>query len=59
MEGPLILQEILVNMSAVKNDVFGNYVLQKILERGSDEMRSKLWFAIKGEVTDLSLQIYG
>lgn len=58
VEGPLILQEILENMSAVKNDVFGNYVLQKILDRGNEEMRSKLWFALKGEVMELSLQMY-
>jgi hypothetical protein len=58
-EGPLILMEILDNLAAVKNDVFGNYVLQKVLERGSEEMKSQLWLALKGEVMELSLQMYG
>lgn len=58
-EGPLILTEILDDLAAVKNDVFGNYVLQKVLERGSEEMKSQLWFALKGEVMEMSLQMYG
>jgi len=59
IEGPLMLEEILQDMSSVKNDVFGNYVLQKLLEKGSLEMQDRLWYAMKGDGLTLSMQMYG
>jgi pumilio RNA-binding family len=59
IEGPTIMDEILQDLDSVKNDVFGNYVLQKLLEKGSLEMRDKLWHVVKGQGLTLSMLMYG
>ena len=40
-------------------DVFGNYVIQKLLEYGSDDHRRQLTEAMRGHVVELTLQTYG
>lgn len=40
------------------NDVFGNYVIQKLLELGPDDHREELAALMKGQVLSLSLQMY-
>ncbi|EEB05663.1 RNA-binding protein Puf3 [Schizosaccharomyces japonicus yFS275] len=40
-------------------DVFGNYVVQKLLEFGTDEQREVFTEKMKGHVLTLSLQMYG
>jgi len=41
------------------NDVFGNYVVQKILELGTTEQRLALFQCAKKKITELSLHTYG
>jgi pumilio RNA-binding family len=41
------------------NDVFGNYVVQKILELGNGEQRLALFQCAKNKITELSLHTYG
>lgn len=40
-------------------DMFGNYVIQKLLEHGPKDVRVKIFELIKTKVLDLSLQMYG
>jgi len=40
-------------------DVFGNYVIQKILEKGAPKHKRELFEKIKGNVANLSLHTYG
>ena len=40
-------------------DVFGNYVIQKIFEVGTEEQLRALGGLIDGKVVHLSLQMYG
>lgn len=41
------------------NDVFGNYVVQKFLDHGTDEQKTRMARIIQGSVKMLSLQVYG
>lgn len=40
-------------------DVFGNYVIQKLLDHGSEEHRRTIVRKINGNILNLSLQMYG
>jgi len=40
-------------------DVFGNYVIQKFFEHGDQNMKKILANKMKGQVLNLSLQMYG
>eukprot|EP00961_Rhodomonas_salina_P261678 3536598-Rhodomonas_salina.1 len=40
-------------------DLFGNYVVQKFMERGTPEHRAMLAQAMQGKVLELSLDMYG
>lgn len=40
-------------------DRFGNYVFQKIFEKGSEKQKKKLFDAIKGKIITLSEHCYG
>lgn len=44
---------------ALMNDVFGNYVVQKFLDYGTDEQKARMTTMIQGSVKVLSLQVYG
>ncbi|KAK9904800.1 hypothetical protein WJX75_002758 [Coccomyxa subellipsoidea] len=44
---------------ALMNDVFGNYVVQKFLDYGTDEQKARMATMIQGSVKVLSLQVYG
>jgi len=56
-ERDIVLQECLPEIQSLQNDVFGNYVIQKLFE--SQEMHSDLYQSIKGSIMELSLQMYG
>ncbi len=45
--------------TSLMNDVFGNYVVQKFLDYGTDEQKTRMASLIKGNVKMLSLQVYG
>lgn len=44
---------------ALMMDVFGNYVVQKFLEYGTEAQQAHLAGVLKGNVMALSLQMYG
>jgi len=54
-----VFQEILPQAIALMTDVFGNYVIQKFFEHGSEEQRDCLAGTLRGNVLSLSLQMYG
>lgn len=58
-EKQIVISEVLPEVERLRNDVFGNYVVQKLLELGTPEMRADLRDTIKGKMLALSLQIYG
>ncbi|KAI8467655.1 MAG: armadillo-type protein [Monoraphidium minutum] len=51
-------RELAPKAMVLMNDVFGNYVIQKILELGPDDHREELAQQMKGQVLHLSLQMY-
>lgn len=40
-------------------DVFGNYVIQKLLEFGTEEQKIALCDLLRGKVMNMSMQMYG
>lgn len=58
-EKQIVTSEILPEVERLRNDVFGNYVVQKLLEFGTPEMKANLRDTLKGEMLALSLQMYG
>ena len=58
-EKELLLHEIVISMRRIRNDVFGNYVIQKLFERGTSEIKSKLKQTLAGDVVSLSKMTYG
>jgi pumilio RNA-binding family len=58
-EMALITSEILSSVHILRNDVFGNYVVQKLFEHGNHEIRSTLKKSLEGQMVSLSSQMYG
>lgn len=58
-EKELIFNEILPESFNLMNDVFGNYVVQKLFEYGTDEHRSTLAEQLLGNVLKLTKSMYG
>lgn len=58
-EKEIVLQEVLPAVRVLRNDVFGNYVVQKLLDFGTPDMLAELFSTLRGEVLELSLQMYG
>ncbi|CAJ1960973.1 unnamed protein product [Cylindrotheca closterium] len=58
-EKEIVLQEVLPAVRVLRNDVFGNYVVQKLLDFGTPTMLAELYSTFQGEVLELSLQMYG
>lgn len=58
-EQQIVMAEVLPAVKRLRNDVFGNYVVQKLLEFGTPQMRADLRDSLKGEMLHLSLQMYG
>lgn len=59
VEKEVILTEVLSSIERLRNDVFGNYVVQKLFDHGTDSMRVKLKLSMVGEVDQLSRHMYG
>ena len=53
------MNEVLPAIHRLRNDVFGNYVVQKLLEFGTPQMKSDIRDTLQGEMLQLSLQMYG
>lgn len=41
------------------SDAFGNFVIQKILEKGSNVHREELYKIMKGKIVALSMEVFG
>lgn len=54
-----VFNEILPEAYKLMRDVFGNYVIQKFFEHGSQEQKKILASQMRGRVLDLSMQMYG
>jgi pumilio RNA-binding family len=55
----LVLNEVLPSMHILRIDVFGNYVVQKLLDFGTTDMKMEIRNTLEGEMVALSLQMYG
>ena len=53
------MEEVLPAVSLLRNDVFGNYVVQKLFDFGTTKMKDDLRETLRGEMLQLSLQMYG
>lgn len=53
------MAEVLPLIRRLRNDVFGNYVIQKLLEHGSCQMKHEIRDTLHGEMLKLSHQMYG
>ena len=58
-EKEVVMNEVLPAVRRLRNDVFGNYVVQKLLDFGTPQMKSDLRDTLQGEMLPLSLQMYG
>ncbi|KAH8062128.1 hypothetical protein JL720_13333 [Aureococcus anophagefferens] len=58
-ERDLIFSEVLPKSRELATDVFGNYVVQKVLTCGDADTKSKVYEALKGHCVALSLHVYG
>lgn len=58
-EKELIFNEILPEANSLMNDVFGNYVVQKLFEYGTDLQRATLAEQLLGNVLKLTKSMYG
>eukprot|EP00980_Cylindrotheca_fusiformis_P029582 scaffold23539_cov137-Cylindrotheca_fusiformis.AAC.7 len=58
-EKQIVLREVLSSIPTLRNDVFGNYVVQKLLDFGTPSMRAAVHATMEGEMLQLSLQMYG
>ncbi len=54
-----VFLEILPNSIQLMKDVFGNYVIQKFFEHGTQHQKTILAEQMKGQMLTLSLQTYG
>eukprot|EP01079_Euglenida_sp_SAG-EU17-18_P009557 gene9557-1718_t len=55
----LVFQEVLPVVIGLSQDLFGNYVVQKLIQHGTDSHRKQIANSLKGQVIALSLQPYG
>lgn len=55
----MIFQEILPEGIKLMTDVFGNYVVQKLFEYGTDHQRATLAEQLLGSVFKLTKSMYG
>ncbi|KAI9756973.1 MAG: hypothetical protein M4579_003631 [Chaenotheca gracillima] len=54
-----VFREIKPNCLQLMTDVFGNYVIQKFFEHGTQQQKTGLADQMKGHILHLSLQMYG
>ena len=58
-EKEAVMDEIIPQIKDLNNDVFGNYVVQKLYEFGTDSMKKGLKGTLEGNMMLLSMQMYG
>jgi pumilio RNA-binding family len=59
VEQQIVMQEVLPAIRRLRNDVFGNYVVQKLLDFGTPKVKADIRDTLEGEMVQLSLQMYG
>jgi hypothetical protein len=57
-EKDLVFREVQPNAIPLMKDLFGNYVVQKFFEHGTQIQKRVLLGAMKGQIHDLSMQMY-
>lgn len=55
----LVFEEVMPAVCSLMIDVYGNYVVQKFFDFGTDEQRILLTRKLRGNVVPLSLHLYG
>ncbi len=55
----MVFNEILTAAYSLMTDVFGNYVIQKFFEFGTNDQKQTLAQRVRGHVLPLALQMYG
>ena len=55
----VVFEEIQNDAQAIMKDVFGNFVIQKVIEYGPEDHIVSLFDTIKGKILELSKHIYG
>jgi len=58
-EQQIVVCEVIPAIRRLRNDVFGNYVVQKLLDFGTAQVKSSIRDTLEGEMLQLSLQMYG
>jgi hypothetical protein len=58
-EKEVVMAEVLPAVRRLRNDVFGNYVVQKLFDFGTPRMKGDLRDTLQGEMLQLSFQMYG
>jgi pumilio RNA-binding family len=58
-EKEVVMAEVLPAVRRLRNDVFGNYVVQKLFDFGTPRMKGDLRETLQGEMLQLSFQMYG
>ena len=59
MQATLILEELQPHALALMTDQFGNYVIQKLLDHGGEDVRAALGKEIQGRVLELTVNTFG
>ncbi|GKZ01175.1 hypothetical protein MPSEU_001068900 [Mayamaea pseudoterrestris] len=58
-EQQIVVHEVLPAIRRLRDDVFGNYVIQKLLDFGTTDTKAAIRDTLKGEMVQLSFQMYG
>jgi hypothetical protein len=59
VEKEAVMEEVVPAIKDLLSDVFGNYVVQKLFEFGTESLLKDLKGALEGNMLKLSLQMYG
>mmetsp|Transcript_26745 Transcript_26745/g.49188 ORF Transcript_26745/g.49188 Transcript_26745/m.49188 type:complete len:553 (-) Transcript_26745:957-2615(-) len=55
----LVLDEAMLGIEELYNDVYGNFILQKLLEYGTDDMKEIIGKRLHSDTASLSRMVYG
>lgn len=58
-EQMIVMKEVLPAIRSLRNNVFGNYVVQKLLDFGVPDVKADIRKTLEGEMLSLSLETYG
>lgn len=58
-EVQLVFDEAVPRMKELWDDIYGNFILQKLLDVGTVEMKNAIGAGLNGHVIDLSTKVYG